>query len=251
MARGCWTAVLVVFAIVIALLAIVGPTLYREGRAVVGPVADLARSEKVYESLDAEFPFTPPDGEAAITEERLLQFLAVRRELKPLYDSWQDSVDVVEREHGDSWVGAKLVLTATRDAMSGQTTALREARMSPTEFLWLEKLVYQHDRSPQRGGGARVRQEAIRRLTEEDLEFVAGLEEAHGTSPALEEIRSRLEQRLSTFETPDRAAMPDITSATQELLWRYRDEIDELDLAGYELHAALDRRSGTTITIRD
>lgn len=251
MARGCWTAVLIVFVAIICLLAVIGPTIYREGRAVAGPVADMARNEKALERLDAEFPFTPLEGEAEVTEERLLQFLAVSRELKPLYVSWQDAVDVVEREHGESWVGAKLILTATRDVMNGQMRALRDARMSPEEFLWLENLVYQHARSRRGGAELRTREQVIRELTEEDLEIVAGLERRYGTSPALTEFRSQLDERMAMTETADPASIPGISAATQQLLWEYRDEIDELDLAGYELHETLKRGGGTTITVGD
>jgi hypothetical protein len=251
MARGCWTAVLIVVVIIIGLALVVGPTIYREGRAVAGPVVEMARSENALEALDAEFPFTPPSGDAAVTEARLLDFLAVRRELQPLYAAWQDTVEEVEREHGESWVGAKVVLAATRDTMTGQIAALRDVRMSPSEFLWLEEVVYRRWRNPQDDAEDRARRQVVRELTEEDLEMVAGLERRHGSSPALRELRSRLDDRLATAADDGPAPTPGISPATQELLWRYRDEIDGLDLAGYELHPTLDRRGGTTITIGD
>jgi hypothetical protein len=251
MARGCWTAVLVVFVAIVCLLAVIGPTIYREGRAVAGPVVDMARNEKALERLDAEFPFTPLEGEVEVTQERLLQFLAVSRELKPLYVSWQDAVEVVEREHGESWVGAKLVLAETRDTMTGQISALRNARMSPNEFLWLEEVVYRRWRNHQDDAENRVRRQVIRELTEDDLEIVARLERRHGTSPALTELRSQLDERMAMTETADPASIPGISAATQQLFWEYRDEIDELDLAGYELHETLKRGGGTTITLGD
>mgnify|MGYP001827834718 CR=1 FL=1 len=251
MARGCWTAVLIVVVVIIGLVAVIGPTLYREGREIAGPVVEMARSEHALEALDDEFPFDPQSGDAEVTEERLLEFFTVRRELKPLYSSWQDAVKVVEREHGESWVGAKLVLAETRDTMTGQIAALRDARMSPNEFLWLEEVVYRRWRNHQDDAENRVRRQVVRELTEEDLEFVTDLEHRHGSSRELEELRSRLDDRLATTLEVGPAPTPGISPATQELLWRYRDEIDELDLAGFELHATLNRQGGTTITIGD
>jgi hypothetical protein len=251
MARGCWTAVLIVVVVIVGLAVVFGPTIYREGRAVAGPVVELARSEGALEDLDAEFPFDPPSGDAEVTEGRLLEFLAVRRELRPLYAEWQNTVKVVEREHGDSWRGAKVVLAETRDTMTGQIAALRDAQMSPSEFLWLEDIVYQRWRNPQDDAEHRARREVVRELTEEDLNMVSGLERRHGSSPALRELRSRLDDRLAATEDGGPVSVPGISPETQELFWHHREQIDELDLAGYELHHALDRRGGTTITIGD
>ena len=181
----------------------------------------------------------------------MLEFFAVRRELQPLYDKWQDTVEVVEREHGESWVGAKLVLAATRDTMTGQIVALRDARMSPNEFLWLEELVYQRWRQSQVDAESRARRQVVRQLTEEDLEVVSDLERRYGSSLALTAFRGRLDDRLAATEEDGPVSAPGISPGTHELLWRYRDEIDELDLAGYELHPMLNRQGGTTITIGD
>jgi hypothetical protein len=240
-----------VVVVIIGLVVVVGPTVYREGRAIAEPIAQMARSEDKLEALDSEFPFTPPEGDAAVTEQRLLEFFAVRRELQPLYLSWRDTVETVEQEHGDSWVGAKPVLSATRDVMAGQIVALRNARMSPSEFQWLEDLVYQGWRSAQGDAADQVRQEVIRQLTGEDLEAVSGLERRYGSSAALTELRGRLEGRLAATADVAPASAAGISPNTQQLFWRYRDVIDQLDLAGHELHSMLSRRGGTTITIGD
>lgn len=251
MARGCWTALLIAAVVVIGLAVVVGPTVYREGRAVAGPVVEMAKTEDKLESLDSEFRFTPPSDTAQLTEERLQEFLAVRRELQPLYVSWRDAVATIEREHGESWLGAKQTLTATRDVMTGQIVALRNAGMSPAEFQWLEDLVYQRWRPAQGDAILRSRQQVIRHITEEDLDFVAGLERRHGSSPALSELRRRLDQRLAATADAGPVSTAGISPATQELLWQYRDEIDELDLAGHELHSILNRSGGAAISIGD
>jgi hypothetical protein len=251
MARGCWTAVLVVVVIVIGLAAVVGPTVYREGRAIAGPIAQMARSEGELEDLDSEFPFTPPEGDAVVTEQRLLEFLAVRRELKPLYLSWQDTVETVERQHGESFAGAKPVLAATRDVMTGQIVALRNARMSPSEFQWLEDVVYDRWQSAQGDADPVARRAVIRQLTEDDLEFVSALERRHGSGAALTQLRDRLEERLATTTAATPVSAAGIAPATQDVLWRHRDVIDQLDLARHELHSVLSRRERTAITIGD
>ena len=64
---------------------------------------------------------------------------------------------------------------------------------------------------------------------------------------SIDEYRSG--QDLTGDDGP--VSVPGISPATQELFWQHREQIDELDLAGYELHHTLDRRGGTTITIGD
>jgi hypothetical protein len=241
------TVVLVLGVIVIVAAVVVGPTLFREGRAVVAPVVDMARSEEALAALDKEFPFSRPEGDAEVTEERLLAFLGVRRELKPMYVTWQEAIRAVEREHRESWAGAKQALTSTRDVITGQIGALRSARMSPAEFRWLEELVYGTWSEALGDDAERARQHAIRKLTDQDLEFLAEIERRHGSSPALRAMRARLQERQSAVPDAVPFSVPGLTSATQQLLWQYRDQIVELDLAGFELHGTLDRRGGTTI----
>jgi hypothetical protein len=249
MARGCLTAALVVVALVLVAALLVGPTLYREGKAFVEPVMAMAKIEEALDELDQEFRFTATEGDLEMAEDRLQAFLAVRRELKPLYESWREAVSRIEREHRDSWQGAKEAVASTRHVMTGQVSALRSGRMSPAEFLWLEELVYERWLPVVEGEVAHDGSEEIRTLTEQDLEFIDGLERRFGGSKALTAVRRRLQGRLAAPGETGRPVVPGIASPTQELLWRHRSEIEELDLARYELHAVLGQGQGTSITV--
>ena len=59
-ANVVWTVVIVVLVLFGLAAAVFGPRLYREGKAFVGPIAELAASEKVLRTLDEECPFEPP-----------------------------------------------------------------------------------------------------------------------------------------------------------------------------------------------
>jgi hypothetical protein len=250
MARGCLIAAGILVALLVAIGVFVGPTVYREGKAVVEPVVEMARTEDALEDLEREFPFAVPDGDAGVTEERLQQFLSIRHELEPVYAEWRETIERVEQVHGDdSWVGAKEALTSTRDVISGQISALRSAGMSPAEFRWLEKIVYRRWLAAVGDEGVPIGTDEVRALTAEDIEFVRELERRHGKSPALDAVKQRLEARLITAGGYQGPAVAGIAPATLALFWKHRQEIARLDLRLYELHQVLLTGTGSGIRI--
>jgi len=249
MARGCLIVAAIVFALAVGVGVLVGPTLYREGRAFVEPVVEMAKSEDAFEALDEEFSFTPVDGDAVVGEERLLEFLAIRRELEPLYTSWRDAVERIEEELGESWMGAKEAVTSTRDVISGQISVLRTNRMSPVEFRWLERIIYRRWLPAVGEQGLPIGTDEVRALAVADIDFVVELERRYGESPALDAVKERLEERLTATGGSGGPAVSGIAPATLALLWQHRDEIARLDLERYELHQVLGRGMSSGIQI--
>jgi len=216
---------------------IFGPDLYREGKAFLGPITEMAGVKGDFKTLNREFGFAEPE-DGLVTEARLLVFLDVRSELKGVYDAWRDVVRTVEREHPDSWRGAKDVLAVTRDVIMAQVGMLRRQGMSAVEFRWLEDRVYGEwfDQIKDLAGDAAnpLVASELRHKTEEDLAFVGKLEKQYGASPAIEALRRRFEQSL--LNTTERPAIPGIPEGNQQLFWRFRDRIADLVLKGYEMH---------------
>jgi|GEM_PF-2553573 len=244
-ASAVWTVVGVVAAILVGLAVLFGPRLYREGRQLVGPITDLARTEEALKSLDRELPFTPP-ADGVVSEERLRVFLDIRRELIPHYQRWE----VLSRElegRGDtqSWSAAKEVLAAVRDVLEAQVALLRGHGMSGAEFRWLERQVY--DGWFEKLGASEA-DRLLRQSTEEDLLFVTELGARHGRSKALTEMEGRLQARLDDLASPSTA---DATgSPNSALLEHHRVEIAELDLSRYaEMHARLRQPPGEDFTV--
>ena len=137
-----WVILGAVLAVVLGLVVVFGPGLYRKGKGVVAPIVEMARSDDAVQALNQELPFSPP-ADGRVDEERLLVFLAVRRELLSLYERWDETVATIdEGQGGDSWEDATVVLEETRRVFRAQVELLREHRMSPAEFRWLEERVY-------------------------------------------------------------------------------------------------------------
>jgi hypothetical protein len=248
-------SVLVAFLLLLGLTAAVfGPRLYREGKALIAPIAELAGSERAMKALDEEFLFEPPD-DGVVGEPRLLVFLEVWHDLRARYGEWQELVDELEGRHTQSWQEAKDVLAATRDVHRTQRETLREHGMSPTELVWIEDAVLSWWRQvePQLADEDRpVIVAELRRVSEKDLRFVAELERHHGASPALEAMERHLEERLASLDTSAPPRVAEVPEANQELFWRHRDEIAFIEkLTHNPLHKMIREPGGVQIQIED
>ena len=238
---------LVVLGVLATLAAVYGPRLVREGRAVGGPLLEMARTEKALDALDTTYPFEPP-ADGRILPDRLEAFLQIREDLKPRYEAWTEVVQTHTGEDAQDWAAARDVIGATSEVMAAQIQDLKAHHMSPTEFRWLETTVYRNwlDSSAQASETTRK----LREVTEGDLAFLGDLEHHRGRNPSLEAMRSRLEQRLDSLGAAENAA----AGPNADLLEANRTRIAGLRLKDYaEIHGALSssRRAhrGVTITI--
>ncbi len=248
-ASAVWTVLGVVAAALLVVAVVFGPRLYREGRAMVGPITDMARAEKELAALDAQLPWQEP-ADGRIAADRLTVFLAVRRDLAPHYQRWEEKRREVEgRPEPEGWQAAKEILAAAGQVLAAQTATLRQHGMSRAEFRWLELEVYDgwpHARAAAVSADADRR---LRSLTEDDLRFVAGLAAEHGPSPALAAVGRRLEQRLAAL--PPETAAPATDDPDQALLAARGEEIAALDFSAYQdLHARLRQAPGEEFTVR-
>jgi hypothetical protein len=256
MASAAARVVLVIVGIVVATFGVLGivygPRLYREGRAVVAPIMEMAQLEKKMQQLNESFPFEAP-ADGLISEDRLESFLGIRRELRPLYQQWSETERSL-RGKDESWEDAKEVLGVLGSVFSSQIELLRRHEMSQAEFRWLEELVYDtwlpHVRG-RRAGEPLEAERALREVTTADLQALAKLELRYGHLPVIGEMRARLQERLAGLDATASPAVPEVSQATGELLWAHREEIAALDLEEYsELHAPL-RNEDVRVVIGD
>jgi hypothetical protein len=234
-----------VIGIVVAVLGVLGliygPGVYREGKAFVGPIVELSKVEDQLTGLNHEFPFSAPAG-GEVGDERLSRFLSIRRELQPKYKGWEELIHQVDEANVEDWKTAKEVLGATQDVMTTQISVLREHRMSPAEFVWIEDKVY-GDWADAVASATRTSEvvDEVREVTADDLAFVDELEKRHGRSASTRELRSHFEARLTSLERPAMPVVDGISEADAMLFWSRRVEIAELDFTGYgDLHEAIE-----------
>lgn len=228
--------VLVVLGVVgVAILAaalVFGPGLYRKGREVVAPIVHMTRIEDRMQELDQQLAFEPPE-DGAVDEDRLEAFLAVRLEVLPALRQWTETVQAIDRKGEESWEDAAEVLGITRELLDLQLTTLREHQMSPSEFKWLDDLVYESwlealEAAGVQGGAVRT---ALLEAARGDLDFVRQLEAEDGRSRALARLESRLEERVSELESPRSPEVEGVPEETRDLLWRHREEIEAASFA--------------------
>lgn len=245
-----WSVIGAVVAILGMLGLVYGPGLYRSGKALVGPIFDIAQSEERLAALNTELPFEPPaDGE--VDAGRFSVFLEIRRELLPRYLEWQAFERELDGRREEDWEAAKEALAAVRSIMRLQIDTLRKHGMSPAEFVWIEDLVYRTWTDSVEGAvEAGTVAEALRATTAADREALTALENRFGSSRASREFAELLDQRLSSLDDPGPPAVEGLSDATSAMFWEHRDELAELDLAAYsELHEFLRGRSEVNIKI--
>jgi len=229
MGRTFWIVVGAIVAGILALVLAVGPGLYRHGKELVGPIMDLAASEKAFDELDAEMAWQPP-ADGTIDAARLERFLEVRAELLPSYRRWEELERGLTDEGDEGLETAKTVLAELREVFAVQESALRTHGMSPAEFRWLEETVYETWLEP---GEARAVAGRLEQATREDLEFLAELRRRHGETPVLAALERRLDERLEELGASPPAAETGLPPETVGLLESRRDDIAALDLSRY------------------
>lgn len=243
-----WSLIALVVAILAVLGAVYGPTMIRQGRALVGPIVDIAQSEERLAELNTEMPFEEP-SDGAVPADRLAVFIEIRRNLLPQYKQWQDIERELERNGEEDWESAVEVLTAIQSVMGVQIETLRNHGMSPAEFVWIEDLVYRTwADGAEDAVSTSAANEALRETTEADKETLAELERRYGRSKSMTEFAAHLDRRLNSLEHPEPPVVDGVSPETSALLWAHREELRSLDLAAYsELHGIL--RGGNDVNI--
>jgi hypothetical protein len=235
-----WSVIGAVIAILGTLGMIYGPTLYREGRALVGPIVEIAQSEERLKALNEEIPSAEPAA-GTVEPDRFAVFLDIRRDLLPRYLEWQSIERELERNGREDWESAKEVLAAVQGVITMQVEVLRKHQMSPAEFVRIEDLAYRDwaDSVADDIENSAVA-EKVREITVGDLEALAELEGRYGPSQVTRELAARLNRRLDSLDNPSPPTVEGVSEATSLLFWQHRQELMDLDLGAFsELHEFL------------
>lgn len=182
-----------------------------------GGVMDISQNAKGLETLDKKFPFQePPDG--ALSEDRLLAYIGVRKALKPVADTYDEWMKAHEGNEGGDFKEAREVIRLTGDVMESFRKALEAQKMCPREYSWLDRKV--KDALSQSGSGSASEMERdllqTLRKTSENPRLTP--EERQEIRAKVEEAESRLGGKV-TPPTPDAA-----------LCARHRIELEETAL---------------------
>jgi len=245
-----WSLIGTVVAVLGILGLIYGPGMYRQGKALVGPIVDIAQSEERLTALNDEIPFAEP-AHGAISDERFTVFLDIRRDLLPRYLEWQAIERQLEQGDPEDWETGMEVLKAIQGVMAMQIETLRIHAMSPAEFIWIENSTYiswAEEVQDVIEGSAVT--EKLRETTVSDRQALADLERRYGSSRTTKEFATVLDARLESLENPGAPMVEGVPEANSTLFWAHRDEIVELDLARFsELHDIIRGNNNVNIDI--
>jgi hypothetical protein len=162
------------------------------------------------QALDKQHPFTAPaEGEVlALSEQRLLSYLAVRETALPVYEEFQKKAEAFEDEHEgkeNADVGAALkatgLLTELMTKVQGAyIEGLKKQGMSPREFRTITQTLYSSmvtgvvDQAQK--AGAAAREEALESVREQ-------MKDPSLTEEQLAEMKEHEQALLDSAEDPE------------------------------------------------
>lgn len=150
--KGCLIALAVVAALGAVALALLGPALARYGGRFVGSVSEMRKAETDMDEMAREHPWQEP-AELSLGPEQLERFLAVRAELKKVYEeSGFDLRDLPRGRKPDIGQVAG-ILEGIGGIVSRQTQVFVDAELNPREYRYVERIVYRRWRPALRYAG--------------------------------------------------------------------------------------------------
>jgi hypothetical protein len=143
---------LVVLALVATGAGILAPLAMREVRRVSAPIQRMKASEKAIERLRAETGWTRPDRDV-LTAEQLDRFFTARRGIEAARIEAASTLGNLPRQQTRSLEGLKQVpgvIEGVSGVVTAEANAFVGARISPEEYRWVERVVYERWRGPLR-----------------------------------------------------------------------------------------------------
>ena len=136
-------------------VALVGPTVVREARRVAAPIGRMQRSQERLDAMAKKAAWKRPAADA-LSAEQLDRFFAVRRRVDAVRRTADLDLDRLPRGQVRTLEELKEVpgvLQGVSEIVGAEMDAFVEAGMTPAEYHWIERLVYQRWRGPLRRSG--------------------------------------------------------------------------------------------------
>lgn len=136
-------------------VALVAPTVMREARRVAAPVGRMQRSQERLDSMARKAAWKRPEKDA-LSAEQLDRFFAVRKRVDAARRTTDLDLDRLPRGQVRTLEELRQVpdvLQGVSELVGAETDALVDAGMTPAEYHWIERLVYERWRGPLRRAG--------------------------------------------------------------------------------------------------
>ncbi len=230
-AIGC-LVVLLILCIVLAVVFFVGGSwLKNKVGGFFGGAVKAGQNITAIKKLDAQYPFSEPQN-GVMSEERLKAFIGVCQKVKEAAGPYQQQLEEMQQNSG-----GKDMAQATKmiEAASAISTALKDgleaAKMSPSEYRWLQNTAYSALESGGESGGNLEGQEGFQAMTKASIDVLESQINDPATTPeqkqALEEQVAQLKEQLGT--QPSGAG----ESGNTALANRYKEQLESFDVRSF------------------
>jgi len=185
----------VVFVLASVALAVLTPALLREAGRVAGPIRRMKRSQSALEEMVERSDWRRPANDA-LTVEQLDRFFAVRRRLDTVRRHSDLELDRLPRKHVRSLEELRQVpgvIRGVSDVVGAEIDAFVQVGMTPEEYHWVERLVYERWRGPLRRAGTYP---VAARAAGAEVDDAAGREPDSRTRARLKAVAEELRQRV-------------------------------------------------------
>lgn len=198
--KGCLIAAALVLGVMALFLALLGPTLVREGGKIYRPIAQMQGAQKDFEAWNREHSFKSP-AEVTLSAEQLDRFLSLRRRIAVIDEKNPLPIEGMKPHERPSLSQIEGILEGVGGSVSGQMDAFREAGMTPDEYRYIERITYRRWLRPLRAKG--LDPAAVSRAAKELTTLAASEKE-----PAVAARLKRLAQSLSDQRVPAPDGIP-------------------------------------------
>ncbi len=214
-ARGCLIGLGAGLALAGAVAAVVGPSLFRQARSIYAPVGRMKREERDFDQWRRARPWQAP-ATPSLAADRLDAFLALRRDLRALDQRIEALQQAVPRGQRPGLRQIAGIMEGVSDLTAERLEAFRRHDMTPAEYRYLDRLVYDRWLRALRSTGA---DPAARERAARDVEAAA--EEERDAA-----VRARLVQLSREMRDRAPAAPEGIPADLHRRLLDHADEIE-------------------------
>jgi len=220
-ARGCLIVLAVGLALMALAIALVGPTIVREGGKFYEPIAKMQGAQKAFEDWEREQAFKAP-AQTELSSAQLDRFLDLRRRLLAVDEQNPLPGEDMRRNERPSVAEIQGLIEGVGGAVTGRMDAYREGGMTPGEYRYIERVVYRLWLRPLRAKS--LDPAAVSRVVKELSDLAASEKDAA--------VASRLKRLARTMAERRVPAPPEFPVEVHSLLLERATEIDALIDAG-------------------
>ncbi len=189
--KGCLVALGVALAVVATALALVGPSLVREGRRLYAPISKMKAAGEDFEKWAREHPWEEPKA-PALEEARLNQFLSLRRELQMLGEEAEARTAGFAKREKPTFRDVPEIAEGVGGVVVQELSAFRRADMTPAEYHYLDRLIYRSWLRPLRSQGT---DPAAREAAAKEIEQAAASEHDPSLARGLRRVADQVRQK--------------------------------------------------------